>query len=59
MEFIQLFTGIMWAFSPGARFTASPQRQIRDDAARILARVRVRRGRAGYWPDCVAYLHRA
>jgi hypothetical protein len=59
MEFIQLFTGIIWAFSPRARFTAYAQHQMRDDAAHILARVRVRRVRAGYRPDRVAYLHRA
>jgi hypothetical protein len=49
----------MWAFSPGARFTTSAHCQMRDDAARILARVRVRRVRAGYWPNRVTYLHRA
>jgi hypothetical protein len=59
MEFIQLFAGLMWVFSPGARFTALAQRQMRDDTARILARVRVRRVRAGYRPDRTAYLHRA
>jgi hypothetical protein len=32
---------------------------MRDDTARFLARVRVRQVRAGYRPDCVAYLHRA
>ncbi len=35
------------------------QRQMRDDAARILARVRVRRVSVGYWLDHVAYLHLA
>jgi hypothetical protein len=59
MEFIQLFTGLMWMFAPGARFTQPARRQMRDDAARILARIRVRRVRAGYRPDREAYLHRA
>ncbi len=59
MEFIQLFVGIMWVLTPGARFTSFAQCQMRDDAARILARVRVRRVYAGYRPDRFTYLHRA
>ncbi len=41
MEFIQLFAGIMWVVLLGAHFTSSAKCQMRDDAARILAQVRV------------------
>jgi hypothetical protein len=59
MEFAALFTGMLWCFQPGARFTIAARRRMKTEAARILARVRVRRVRAGYRPDRSEYLHRA
>jgi hypothetical protein len=59
MEFHDIFIGWMWVFQPSARLTPDARRQMQDDAARILARIRLRRVRSGYRPNRTAFLQRA